>query len=145
MNGYDQDFYEWTKENARLLREGRFSEVDIDNLVEELEAMGRSEKRAFLNHLAVLIAHLLKWERQAALRSTSSKYTILEQRQQVADILDDNPSFKHHLDEMLPKAYGKAIIRFVKETGLDGAVLPRVCPYEFDKIMDTRFFPEENS
>jgi hypothetical protein len=142
---YDQDFYEWTQENARLLRERRFSEIDIDNLIEELETMGRGDKRAFVNYLAVLIAHLLKWERQTALRSRSWKYTIREQRAQVADILADNPSFKHSLDEMLSKAYGKAIIRVVKETGLDEEVFPAACPYEFENIMDTSFFPGGNA
>jgi K+ transporter len=142
---YDQDFYEWTQENARLLRERRFSEIDIDNLVEELEIMGRSEKRAFVNHLAVLIAHLLKWERQTVLRSRSWKYTIREQRAQVADILADNPSFKHSLDEMLSKAYGKAIIRVVKETGLDEEAFPAACPYGFEDISDTGFFPGGNA
>ena len=142
---YDRDFYEWTQKNAQLLREGRLSEIDIDNLIEELETMGRSEKRAFVNHLAVLIAHLLKWERQPVLQSKSWKYTIREQRAQVADILDDNPSFKHSLDELLLKAYGKAIVRVVKETGLDEETFPATCPYELEKIMDTTFFPGANA
>ena len=141
---YDRDFYEWTRKNAQLLREGRLSEIDRDNLIEELETMGRSEKRAFVNHLAVLIAHLLKWERQPVLRSKSWRYTIREQRAQVADILDDNPSFRPSLEGMLLKAYGKAIVRVAKETGLDEESFPVTCPYEPDKIMDTTFFPGEN-
>jgi hypothetical protein len=141
---YDRDFYEWTRKNAQLLREGRLSEIDTDNLIEELETMGRSEKRAFVNHLAVLLAHLLKWERQPGLRSKSWRYTIREQRAQVADILDDNPSFKHSLDELLLKAYGKSIVRVVKETGLDEDNFPATCPYEPDEIMDTTFFPGDN-
>jgi hypothetical protein len=141
---YEKDFYEWTQKNAQLLREGRLSEVDRDNLIEELETMGRSEKRAFVNHLAVLIAHLLKWERQSVLRSKSWRYTIREQRTQVEEILDVNPSFNHLLAEMVLKAYGKAIVRVVKETGMDEDHFPSTCPYEFDQIMDPTFFPGEN-
>jgi hypothetical protein len=142
---YDEDFYAWTRKNAQLLREGRLSEIDTDNLIEELEAMGRSEKRAFVNHLAVLIAHLLKWERQPALRSKSWRYTIREQRAQVADILEDNPSLKHSLGDLLLKAYGKAILRVVKETGLDEETFPPVCPFSADQIMDAAFFPGEQA
>jgi len=142
---YDRDFYEWTQKNAQLLREGRLSEIDIDNLAEELETMGRSEKRAFVNHLALLIAHLLKWECQPVFRSKIWKYTIREQRAQVTDILDDNPSFKHSLDEMFLKAYGKAIVRVVKETGLDEDMLPATCPYQLEDILDTTFLPGGNA
>ncbi len=138
---YEKDFYEWTQKNAQLLREGRLAEIDIDNLVEELEAMGRSEKRAFVNHLAVLIAHLLKWERQPVLRSKSWRFTIREQRAQVADILQDNPSFKDSFTDALARAYGKAVVRVVKETGLDEETFPESCPYMLAEIMDSDFFP----
>ena len=140
---YDKDFYEWTQENANLLREGRFAEIDIDNLVEELEAMGRSEKRAFETRIAVLIAHLLKWQWQPERHGKSWEYTIREQRVRVADILRDNPSLKHYLDELLPRAYEKAILTFVKETGLQEKILPVACPYSFDEIMSKEFFPEK--
>lgn len=144
-NLYEQDFYQWTQKNAQLLREGRLSEIDTANLIEELEIMGRSEKRAFVNHLAVLIAHLLKWERQPGLRSKSWRYTIREQRIQVGDILDDNPSFKQSLDEMLSKAYRKAIVLAVKETGLDEETFPSTCLYGFGKVLDEKFFPGDSS
>jgi len=91
---YDSDFYQWTQENAQLLKAGRFLEADIENIVEELESMGRSERRAFISRLAVLIAHLMKWEYQPKIRSKSWQYTIRAQRSQVRDLLKDNPSFK---------------------------------------------------
>ncbi|MCU0586736.1 MAG: DUF29 domain-containing protein [Syntrophobacteraceae bacterium] len=142
---YDKDFYEWTRKNAQLLREGRLSEIDADNLIEELEAMGRSEKRAFVNHLAVLIAHLLKWERQPGLRSKSWRYTIREQRSQVTDILEDNPSLKHSMGDLLSKAFGKAILRVAKETGQDEDAFPAACPYSAGEIMDAAFYPGEQT
>jgi hypothetical protein len=138
---YDQDFYEWTQENARLLRERRFSEIDIDNLVEELETMGRSEKRAFVNRLAVLIAHLLKWQFQPERRSKSWLYTIKEQRRKVMDILEDSPSLKHEIQQRISRAYEDAILLAVRDTELDEETFPASCPYELDKIMDTTFFP----
>ncbi len=140
---YDKDFYEWTRENAQLLRQRRFSEVDLDNLVEEVEAMGRSEKRAFISHLAILILHLLKWQWQPSLRSKSWESTILEQRQQTNAVLEDNPSFKYHLDEILPKACGRAMEKFEGERDLLKKVLPADCPYSFEEIMDKGFFPAE--
>lgn len=139
---YNKDFYEWTQKNASLLREGKLSEVDLENLIEELESMGRSEKRAFVNRLSVLIAHILKWQYQPKIRSKSWRYTIEEQRGQVADILEDNPSFNSLLDEMLLKAYKKAILIVLKETPLNKADLPVSCPYAFKQVMDNEFWPE---
>ncbi|MGC8490492.1 MAG: DUF29 domain-containing protein [Syntrophobacteraceae bacterium] len=142
-NLYEKDFYQWTQENAQLLRQRRFSEVDLDNLVEEVEAMGRSEKRAFVSRLTLLILHLLKWQWQPELRSRSWKNTIREQRRQTIAILKDNPSFKHYLDVMLPEAYETAMEKFEEETDLLKKVLPADCPYSFEEIMDKEFFPAE--
>jgi len=138
---YDQDFYKWTQESARLLREGRFSDLDIENLVEEVESMGRSEKREFISRLAVLIAHLLKWGYQPGKRSRSWASTIVEQRSEVADVLEDNPSFKSTLDDMILRAYKKAVIKVESETGLDEKAFPEACPYSFEQIMDRKFLP----
>jgi len=139
---YDRDFYQWTQENAQLLREGRLSEIDLENLIEELEAMGRSEKRAFVSRLAVLIAHLLKWKYQPKIRSQSWQYTIMEQREKVNDLLEDNPSFKQSMDTMFSKAYKGAVLIILKETPLDKSDIPASCPYAFEQIMDNDFLPE---
>lgn len=138
---YDQDFYKWTQESARLLRERRFEDLDIENLVEEVESMGRSEKREFVSRLAVLIAHLLKWEYQPERRSRSWASTISTQRSEAEDVLEDNPSFKSIMDEMILKAYRKAIFRAVSDTGLSGKLFPPSCPYSFEQVMDMEFLP----
>lgn len=91
---YEQDFYAWANRNAQLIRAGKLSEIDVENIAEELEGMGRSEKRAFINRLAILLAHLLKWHFQPALRSRSWQYTIRAQRDQLYDLLEDSPSLK---------------------------------------------------
>jgi hypothetical protein len=58
---YDDDFYAWANEQAALLRAGRLSEADLEHIAEEIESMGRTEKRELISHLTVLLGHLLKW------------------------------------------------------------------------------------
>ncbi len=77
---YEEDFYAWALNNADLLRQGRFTEIDVDNIAEELESMGRSERRQLANRLEVLLAHLLKWRYQPARRGNGWRYTISECR-----------------------------------------------------------------
>jgi hypothetical protein len=141
-NLYEDDFYAWTKQNAELIRQGRLSEVDFENIVEELEGMGRSEKRGFVSHLRILIAHLLKWQYQPEEQKRGWLLTIREQRLMVKAILKDNPSFKPLLGDVLDEAYGLAVILAMKETGLPENVFPASCPYGFDEIMDNDFLPE---
>jgi len=139
---YDLDFYKCKQENARLLRDGRLFEIDIENIIEELESMGRSEKRAFVNRLAVLIAHLLKWGYQPERRSKSRRNTIDTQRIDVAALLNDSPSLHHGIEERLSHAYVKARILAEPDTELDRETFPSTCPYEFEQIVDKSFFPE---
>jgi hypothetical protein len=98
---YEQDFYAWTQEQARVLRNGAFAQLDIPNLVEEVESMGRSEKRDLTNRLTVLLAHLLKWQHQPNLRSRSWELAMAEQREQVDEVLDENPSLRVQLPEII--------------------------------------------
>ncbi len=139
---YDKDFCDWTMKNAELMRQGKLSEVDFDHIAEELESMGKSEKRAFINRLAVLFAHLLKWQFQPGIRSKSWKYSIKEQRASLLDLLDDSPSLSHDSDAKIKKAYGKALILAARETGFDESSFPDVCPYSFDQAIDDGFLPE---
>ncbi len=105
---YDRDFYAWANEQAALLRAGRLTEADIENIAEEIESMGRSEKRELINRLAVLLSHLLKWQFQPAFRGNSWRLTIEEQRNRVDDHLGDNPSLKSQLDQAMRTAYRSA-------------------------------------
>lgn len=139
---YDKDFYEWAIRNAELMRQGRFSEIDVENIAEELESMGRSEKREFINRLAVLLAHLLKWQFQPGMRSDSWKYTIEEQRASLVDVLDDSPSLGRDVEAKMKKAYGKALTITAKQTGLDKRSLPSESPYSFEQAIDDAFWPE---
>lgn len=139
---YEKDFYAWLQQNARLLREGKFTEIDGVNLAEELEALGRSEKRQFINRLAVLLAHLLKWVYQPGKRSHSWRCTIEEQRERLAQLLKDSPSLKQQIDETLAAAYAIAIPQAAKETGLKSSIFPQNCPFSLDQALDKQFYPD---
>jgi hypothetical protein len=102
---YEEDVYGWAVYTAQLLRDKKMSELDFENIIEEMEALGRSEKHQLINRLALVISHLLKWQYQPTLRSHSWIYTIREQRTQAKMHLTDNPSLKGKLEEILINAY----------------------------------------
>jgi len=139
---YDRDFYAWANEQAGLLRAGRLSEADIEHIAEEIESMGRSEKRELVNQLTVVLLHLLKWQRQPTLRGTSWRLTVEEQRNQIEDHLADNPSLKSAVQEAIVAAYRNALLGAARETGLDHGLFPVICPWSLEQIMDLAFYPE---
>lgn len=139
---YDSDFYGWTQEQADLLRSGSLSELDTQNLLEEIESMGRSERRELESRLEVLLAHLLKWKYQEGRRSRSWTLTIIGQRQKVSRCLKESPSLKHKLNESLEGAYSDAVIAAERETQISRSVFPETCPWTFEQIMDIDFYPQ---
>ncbi len=142
---YKKDFYSWLIKNARLLREQKFTKIDAEHIAEELEAMGRSEKRELINRLSVLIAHLLKWKYQAVRRSRSWKNTILTQRIDINDLLEDSPSLRYDIENRIKKAYKKAKLKAEDETGINKKQFPEICPFLTEEIVSEDFFPEEES
>jgi len=140
---YDQDFYAWANEQAALLRAGKLSAADIEHIAEEIESMGKTEKRELVNRLAVLLLHLLKWQYQPGRRGSSWVATITVQRDDLADHLRDNPSLKSLLDQAITDAYRKAAILATGETDLPRTTFPTACPWTFEKIMDAGFWPEQ--
>jgi hypothetical protein len=139
---YDTDFYGWTQEQAILLRAGRLTDAYVQHIAEEIESMGRGEKRELVNRLAVLLLHLLKWSHQPERRGKSWRLTIEEQRRQIGRHLRDNPSLQSSLDEAMSDAYGDAVIRAEVETDLPRDVFPWCCPWPFDQVVDDAFWPE---
>ncbi len=139
---YEQDFYAWLIHSAKLIREGRFSEADIENIAEELEGMARSDKRQLINRFAVLLAHLLKWKYQPQKRSASWKRTIKEQRKRIHLLLKDSPSLKHHIEENISDAYEIAVLSAAGETDMDESVFPEDCEYSAEEISDGNFYPD---
>ncbi|MEA1648207.1 DUF29 domain-containing protein [Nitrospirillum sp. BR 11164] len=139
---YEQDFYAWANEQAALLRSGKLSVADIEHIAEEIESMGKAEKRELANRLVVLLLHLLKWQFQPVRRGSSWEATIRVQRRDLAVHLQDNPSLKAKLPEAIQQAYGNALIMAADETGLPEATFPAECPWSFEQIMDAGFWPE---
>ena len=139
---YEEDFYGWAVSTAQLLRDKKMSELDFENIIEEMEALGRSEKHELISRLSVLLSHLLKWQYQPTMRGHSWVYSIKEQRKQSKIHLKDNPSLKSKLDDILIDAYDVAISKAAKETTLDEKEFPQECPYTFDQIMNDEFYPE---
>ncbi len=141
-NAYETDFYGWANEQSALLREGRLAEADIANIAEEIESMGRCEKRELVSRLAVLLTHLLKWRYQPAGRGSSWNASIRVQRKRLTDHLADNPSLKSKIPEAVSRAYEEAVVIAADETKLGEAALPADCPWSFDEIMSGNFWPE---
>ena len=142
MINYEKDFYSWTQEQAELLKNGRFLELDIDNLIEEVESMGRSEKRELESRLTILLLHLLKWKYQEVRRGRSRQLSIDEQRIQFEETLDENPGLKSQLDEIVKKAYRLAVIQASRETKISKAVFPECCPWTLAQFIEDGFYPD---
>jgi len=138
---YDHDFYEWTKCNAALLRAGRLDQVDLEHVAEEIEDMGKSERRDLSNRLRVLLTHLLKWSVQSGRRSSSWESTIHVQRAETLKLLKQMPSLRVALAEELPEIYELAKRKATGETGLAGSYFPEECPFSLQQILDDDFLP----
>jgi hypothetical protein len=139
---YDSDFMAWITATVDRLRAEDYTAVDWENLIEEIDAMGRRERKSLKSNLVILLQHLLKWQYQSALRGGSWKGSIVEHRQRIRDDLEDSPSLKPYLPEILASAYGDAIDRAAAETGLPASQFPTDCDYTLDQILDRTFFPD---
>ena len=144
MPKYEEDFHAWAMGTANLIRQRRFDELDIDHLSEEIESMGRQERRELTNRLAVLIAHLLKWQHYPDSQTRSWRGTIDEQRFQIRAIIKDNPSLKPMQEEALTNAYTLSFSILRKETLLSLDTLPQHCPYTFSQCLNDNFWPSKN-
>ena len=142
-NLYETDFYAWTLEQAKLLQEGAWEHLDIVNLVEEIESLGKQVRQELRNRLGILLGHLLKWQFQPNKRSKSWFFTLREQRRRIRQLLDENPSLKPYLPEAVQKAYEDGIDLAARETSLIDEHFPAECPYAIEQILDATFFPGE--
>jgi hypothetical protein len=140
---YEADFYAWTQEQAKLLRSQQWELVDVENLIEEIETLGRQERRELRNRLTVLLGHLLKWQFQPGKRSNSWLATIREQRREVETLLQENLSLKAYLDEAVQLAYQSGVDLAVRETDLPYKTFPEACPYSLEQVFDSEFLPAE--
>jgi hypothetical protein len=138
---YDRDFFAWSQQQAELLRAGKLTQADIEHIAEEIDSMGRTEKRELISRLSVLLLHLLKWRYQPEKRGPSWDASIRVQRNRLADHLDDNPSLRPLLPHALASAYRDAALEAVAETGLPGATFPDESPWTIEQVLNAGFWP----
>ncbi len=139
---YDQDFSRWVQETAQLLREKRWSELDLEHLIEEVEDLGKSERRALSSQLERVLIHLLKWHYQPERRSDSWLDSINDGRVQILKIIKDNPSLNDFPGSRLEEDYTDARRYAAKQTGLPLATFPMDCPFAIGQILDDEWLPD---
>jgi Domain of unknown function DUF29 len=142
---YDIDFYAWTQAQAAALRAKDVAALDLDNLAEEIDSLGKSDRRALRSHLKVLTQHLLKLRYQPQERERRGpgwRISARNARQEIALILDDSPSLQRQLPRLLASAYPHACQDAADETGLPLATFPEPCPWSLEQLQDPGFWPE---
>ena len=138
---YEEDFYSWTKEQARFLKEKNLNKMDIDNLIEEIESLGKRDLRALESQIERLLKHLLKWKFQPKRKSKSWKKSILESRFSAVRLMEDSPSLESKLKENYTKCFQRSVKSCVVETGLEKSIFPKENPWTLEEILDEDFWP----
>ena len=138
---YRSDFHAWALRAAEMVRQRKFAELNIEELAEELDSIGRKERTEAANRLVILLANLLQWQFQPAYRSTGWRGSIIEQRKQLLRLLRQSPSVKPYLPEAVLDAYPDALDLAARETLLAAEVFPPSCPYSQEQILDYDFYP----
>jgi Domain of unknown function DUF29 len=142
---YETDFYAWTQEQVRFLRDRQWSLVDLHNLIDEVESLGKQQRQELRNRLSVLLGHLLKWEYQPWERSRRLLASIRVQRREALWLLQENPSLEPVLADALLEAYENSKDLAMGETVLFQKSVPPECPYSFNEVLDSRFYPGKKS
>ncbi len=138
---FDQDFHAWVIEQIDLLKSGRFADLDIEHLTDELRAVAMAEESEIESRLVVLLQHLLKWEFQSERRSNSWRATILEQRTRINRVISRSPSLRRHPATVIEKEYRIARLHASGGTGLPLERFPSACPYSVAQVLDENLFP----
>jgi len=133
--GYGDDYAAWLSAQIRLLESRQFDQLDLDNLIDEVGSLGRSDFNAFVSAIRIVLLHMLKWDIQIDYRTRSWANSIEGHRDRVVQDLEDSPSYKSRLDEAVRKAYRQARYEASSETRLPLASYPKDCPFTFDEIM----------
>ena len=143
MQNYETDVIAWANEQAAFIRSGRFDLLDLEHIADEIEDVGKSEQREFENRMAVLLAHLIKWQYQSSYRGRSWERTIKELRTMIMRRLSKTPSLKPELEnpDFWSESWADAARMAENETGMLN-VFPESCPWDFAQIMNPEFWPE---
>ncbi|MBE9189612.1 DUF29 domain-containing protein [Gloeocapsopsis crepidinum LEGE 06123] len=138
---YATDFNLWIDQTAQLLREQRWQELDLEHLIEEIEDLGKSERRGIASQLTRLLLHLLKWQYQPQRRSDSLLDSIVDARTQIELALEDSPSLKDCPAQVLEASYQRARRQAAKQTGMHLSTFPEECPYSLELVLDENWLP----
>jgi hypothetical protein len=141
--GYEEDFYAWTLEQAKLLRSGEFSRIDALNVAEEIESVGRRDRRELADRLENLSVELLKWRSQPGARCGNWQSAILQERFEIEHIVEDSPSLRQFAADCLAEAYSNARERVIETMGLLQPDFPADCPFTLDQVLSHSFVPED--
>jgi hypothetical protein len=134
---YDKDFYKWVMDQANFLKRKEFSNLDLEHLIEEVESLGRSERRALESYIVVLLLHLLKIEYQPSNKSKSWDNSVKISKHRIKKLLKENPSLKPKVPEIWKDAYYTARLEAISETGLDDNVFPKNCPWKQEDCLSS--------
>ena len=136
---YDADFYSWSLEQARLVRQGRWAELDRKNVAEEIESLARGQFNKLETAIRKLLVEVLKWDHAPAARDRSLILDIELQRIEIEELLSDNPGMRPRITEAIERAYRRARLGAAKQTELDEAIFPARSVYDFEDIMTRAF------
>jgi hypothetical protein len=136
---YERDLYTWAQQQGALLREGRLTEIDRDNIAEEIESLGRNQFDKLVSFYRLVLLHMLKCDYQPDKRTRSWLISIDNHRDSAAQVLADNPGLAPHVDEAVARAYRHARRDAADETGLSIRTFPATCPYSIDEMRNRPF------
>ncbi|MDZ8236445.1 MAG: DUF29 domain-containing protein [Nostoc sp. ChiQUE01a] len=139
---YDNDYLQWIETTVKKLQSQDYTNVDWENLIEEIADMGRSERRSLKSNLIVILVHLLKWQFQPEKRSGSWEGSIVEHRRRVKEALNDSPSLKPYLESIFAECYAQAVKQARAETGLSVESFPVNCSYQLSEVTNDEFLPQ---
>ena len=138
---YDQDYYLWIMRTIELLNQKKFSELDLTNLVEEIEDMGKSEKKSITSNLRILLMHLLKYKYQSDKQTNSWLFTIVEHRKRLQEAFKVSPSLRRYYKEVFLDCYQDARELASAETGLSIEIFSEVCPFTPEEALNSNYLP----
>jgi hypothetical protein len=138
---YDADFYAWSTEQAQRIRLLKPRDIDWENVAEEIESLGKSQKQALASNLSVILEHRIKWQYQPERRTSSWSHSIDEHRDRIERSIADSPSFLRVARSILAEEYGRARRRALRETGLSDGGIPKTCPFTVEQVLDSDYLP----
>jgi hypothetical protein len=139
---YDTDFYLWTQTQTAALRAKDVAALDLEHLAEEIESLGKRDRRAVESYLEVILLHLLKWTYQSERRGRSWEKSLLQARHRLAKLLRENPSLANQVPEFLDEGYPHARRLAAVEANLPLTTFPETCPWAGEQVLDEEFWPE---